>query len=183
MKIYLVRHGETTGDIENRIGGSYDDHLTEKGRAQLVQTAQGLAGKNIDIIFSSSLLRAKESAHIIQEKLKCPLEILDGLQERHYGVLTGMDMNEARTKYPEAIARHYDVTYVHPEGENYPDFYERVTRAFQSIASQNYKSAVVVAHGGSIKCILKSLNKPLPAKIGDGEILELEKECCSSLDH
>ena len=39
MKIFLIRHGETTGDIENRYGGSYDDHLTQRGRAQLEETA------------------------------------------------------------------------------------------------------------------------------------------------
>lgn len=35
MKIYLVRHGETTGDVEDRYGGWYDDHLTDRGKEQL----------------------------------------------------------------------------------------------------------------------------------------------------
>jgi len=44
MKIYLIRHGETTGDVEDRYGGSYDDHLTDKGRGQLEKTAKELVG-------------------------------------------------------------------------------------------------------------------------------------------
>lgn len=34
MKIYLIRHGESTSDVENRYGGTYNDHLTQKGKAQ-----------------------------------------------------------------------------------------------------------------------------------------------------
>lgn len=67
MKIYLIRHGESTGDIEKRYGGSYDDHLTEKGRQQIQETTEKLLGKNIEFIFSSTLVRAKEAAKIIQE--------------------------------------------------------------------------------------------------------------------
>lgn len=52
MKLLLIRHGETTGDIEDRYGGAYDDHLTEKGRQQLQQTAGQLAGRKIDVIVS-----------------------------------------------------------------------------------------------------------------------------------
>jgi len=60
MKIYLIRHGETTGDIENRYGGSYDDHLTEKGKEQMKKTAEQLVGKNIEIIFASPHTKHKE---------------------------------------------------------------------------------------------------------------------------
>ncbi len=174
MKIYLVRHGETTGDIEDRVGGSYDDHLTEKGRAQLGETAIKLAGKNIDIIFSSPLIRAKESAEIIKQSLNCSIEIVQALAERHYGVISGLTMTDAREKYPDAIARHTDPTYTHPDGESYPDFDQRVTAAFQSLCTTDYATVAIVAHGGSIKCVLKYLKMSLPDKIGDGEIIEVK---------
>src|SRR6056297_1925659 len=61
MKILLIRHGETTGDLEDRYGGSYDDHLTDKGREQLAHTATQVADKGIEIIFHSPLIRARES--------------------------------------------------------------------------------------------------------------------------
>lgn len=73
MKIYLIRHGETTGDIENRYGGVYDDHLTAKGREQLGLTASQVANKGIEIIFHSPLIRARESAEIISALLDCPI--------------------------------------------------------------------------------------------------------------
>ena len=51
MKIFLIRHGETTSDVEDRYGGDYDDHLTEKGEQQSEELAEILKDKNIQVIF------------------------------------------------------------------------------------------------------------------------------------
>lgn len=45
MKIFLCRHGQTTGDIEDRYGGDYDDHLTDLGKTQAEELANKLQGK------------------------------------------------------------------------------------------------------------------------------------------
>jgi len=52
MKIFLIRHGETTGDIENRYGGSYDDHLTEMGRASFAGLQKVLGIKALKLFFT-----------------------------------------------------------------------------------------------------------------------------------
>ena len=49
MKIYLIRHGQTTGDLEDRYGGDYDDHLTEEGEQQAKRLAEKLASSGIEI--------------------------------------------------------------------------------------------------------------------------------------
>src|SRR5262245_32841169 len=108
MKIYLIRHGQTTGDLEDRYGGSYDDHLTKKGQEQIRAKAQRLHGKSIEIIFSSPLIRTKETAEIIRTDVEVPIEYVDGLRERHYGILTGLTKEEAKQKYPEAVKLHED---------------------------------------------------------------------------
>lgn len=176
MKILLIRHGETTGDIEDRYGGSYDDHLTEKGQGQLRETAQCLSGAQIDKLYSSTLIRAKESANIINSVLKTQLELLDGLRERDYGVLGGLTKSEAKEKYPEVVELHKDPVNTDPEGESLSDFTERVLKTFQSILDQKHDKVAVVSHGGPIKIILRHLNKPIPEKIGDGEIIEINQE-------
>ncbi|MBI4020340.1 MAG: histidine phosphatase family protein [Candidatus Aenigmarchaeota archaeon] len=51
MKIYLIRHGETTGDVEDRYGGDYDDHLTRKGKQQSINLSRRLSNKDVEIIF------------------------------------------------------------------------------------------------------------------------------------
>lgn len=173
MKIYLVRHGETTGDLEDRYGGNYDDHLTPLGREQLARTAQSLCDKGIESIFTSSLIRAKESGEIIGSKIKCKMQVAQGLQERNYGVLAGLIKTEALEKYPEAVEAHNNPENTDPEGESLTDFQKRTLEGFKEIFAKDYQTIAIVSHGGPIKQILKYLNMPLPAKIGDGEIIEI----------
>ena len=80
MKIFLVRHGESTSDMEDRYGGHYDDHLTEKGKRQAQKVAKQLAGKGIEVIFSSPFHRARETAEIMSRDLKCPVKIVDDIK-------------------------------------------------------------------------------------------------------
>lgn len=174
MKIFLIRHGETTGDIEDRYGGSYDDHLTQRGREQMEETASKLAGKGIEMIFSSPLIRAQEAAHIIKKNSDVPVEIISDLAERHYGVLTGLTKEEAEQHYPEAVRQHEDSMNTDPDGESYDHFFQRVTQAFKSISATDYKTIVIVTHGGPIKCILRSLEMSVPDKLDDGAIVEVE---------
>ena len=175
MTILLIRHGETTGDIEDRYGGFYDDHLTERGRAQLKETAQKLEDTKVAVIFSSSLIRTKESAEILNEVLHTEIVFMDGLKERNYGVLGGLTKTEAQEKYPEVVELHKDYTTTDPEGESWEDFTRRVIEAFESIVDvkNKFETIVIVGHGGSIKTILRHLKMPIPDSIGDGAIIEV----------
>lgn len=174
MKLLLIRHGQTTGDLEDRYGGWYDDSLTQKGREQLQVTAEKLIGTKVDAIFSSSLIRAVESAKIINTVLKTEVVIIEGLKERNYGVLGGLTKAEALEKYPEVVALHKDYANTDPEGESWSDFNQRVIGAFTTIINQSLETVIIVSHGGSIKAILRHLNLSLPHSIGDGEIIEVE---------
>lgn len=174
MKMLLIRHGETTGDLEDRYGGTYDDHLTEEGRQQLERTAQLLEGKPVDKIYSSTLVRARESAGIINEVLNVDIEFVEGLQERGYGVLGGLTKEEAIEKYPEAVELHKDPANTDPEGESQSDFIQRVTDAFTDIVERGGEQIVILSHGGPIKIMLKHLNMPLPDRIEDGQIIEVD---------
>lgn len=176
MKILLIRHGETTGDVEDRYGGSYDDPLTEKGRGQLHETAQRLVGIKVDKLYSSTLIRARESANIINDVLKTEIEPLDGLRERNYGVLGGLTKQEALERYPEAVELHKDSANTDPNGEPQTSFTERVVKTFKSILDQKHDAVAIVSHGGPIKVMLRHFNMPLPEKIGDGEIIEINQE-------
>lgn len=173
MHILLIRHGETTGDIEDRYGGAYDDHLTELGRQQLQETAEQLAGREVDIIYTSSLIRARESADIINAILQTKLTVLDGLRERDYGVLGGLTKAEALEKYPEAVEAHKDPANTDPEGESQADFTERVLAMFADITESGYDTVAIVSHGGVIKTIMRHLGMPLPEKLGDGEVIDV----------
>lgn len=174
MKILLIRHGETTGDIEDRYGGTYDDHLTENGRRQLEESAKRLSGVSVEKMYSSTLVRARESAAILNEILGTEVEYLDGLQERSYGILGGLTKQEALERYPEAVELHKDTANTDPEGESLEDFTTRVINALEHIVRSGGDVVAVVSHGGPIKVILKHLSLSVPDKIQDGEVIEVE---------
>ncbi len=62
MHIIVIRHGQTTGDVEDRYGGAYDDALSPEGEAQVRQLAEELAGKGMQQIYTSPLQRAEQTA-------------------------------------------------------------------------------------------------------------------------
>ena len=180
MKIYLIRHGETTGDIEDRFGGDYDDHLTQQGKAQSQELAKQLQDKGIEIIFVSPRIRAKETAEEVQKVLKVPVEVVDDLRERnHYGVLTGLTKTEAKEKHPidfEKISKdqiYHDVS----NSESYEEVKERVIKVFNEILLKDYKTIAIISHGGIISTYVREvLAEGKNVKLGDCAILEIIKD-------
>ncbi|OGE85562.1 MAG: hypothetical protein A3J48_04555 [Candidatus Doudnabacteria bacterium RIFCSPHIGHO2_02_FULL_46_11] len=178
MKILLIRHGESTGDIENRYGGTYDDHLTDKGKSDAAITAEKLISKQIEAIYCSPKIRAKEAAQIINSKLNLPFNVIEGLEERDYGILNGIDKDEAKQKYPEIVEQHKNIYNTDPEGESYEDFKKRIlTTLTNIIGNNNYKTIAIITHGGPIKLIYRVLFQTGELEnVGDYGILELEKD-------
>lgn len=177
MKIFIIRHGETTSDIENRYGGDYDDHLTAKGIEQAKQLAAKLANHQIKIIFSSSKTRTKETSAILKDALRCDVQIVDDLRERNtYGVLTGMKKNDALNKYPNLVSSVKDYRNTINGAESYDNFFPRVKNAFCQIVKAPYNSIAVISHGGPIKCIFRDVLKMGELNdLTDCAIIELEK--------
>ena len=106
MKIYLIRHGQTTGDVENRYGGDYDDSLTELGVKQSEEVAEKLRNKGIKKIYCSTRKRARETAEILCKKINAQLNFVGDLRERNnYGIVTGMIKEEAKKKHPKEVEK------------------------------------------------------------------------------
>lgn len=177
MKIFLCRHGQTTGDIEDRYGGDYEDHLTEEGKIQAQGLAEKLADKNIEVIFSSPRIRAVETAEMIKLKVGVDVKVLENLRERnHYGVLTGMVKAEAKDKYPEDVERVKDYRNNATNGEGYEDFKARIEMAWKEILESGYQTVAVVSHGGPIRTIFREILKYGEIKIADCAYVELSYE-------
>ncbi|MFA7252670.1 MAG: histidine phosphatase family protein [Candidatus Paceibacterota bacterium] len=178
MKIFIIRHGETTGDIENRYGGNYNDHLSAKGIEQSGLAAKTLSNKGIEVIFSSPLIRAQETAEIIASKINCQMITEDDLKERNqYGILTGMKKEEAKEKYPREVELLKDRLNTIEGAESYEDFSNRIMAVSRKIIEDsNYKTIAIVSHGGLFRVLLRDILKWGELKeIGDCSILELEK--------
>ena len=172
-----MRHGQTTGDIEDRYGGDYEDHLSEEGIRQAQNLGQKLIGKNIEIIFCSPRIRAQETAKIVNENIGVPLEIDRNIRERnHYGILTGMIKSEAKKKYPLDVEKVKNVHDVASGGENYQDFKNRITKSWNKLINSNHHVIGVVSHGGPIKLIFREILKVGEIKINDCAYVLLKVE-------
>ena len=159
MKILFVRHGESVDDIEDRYGGCADFDLTEKGKGQAVETAEKISSLNekFEVILSSPLKRALQSANIISSELGLEVEIFEYLKERNLnGVLTGLVRSEAKLKYPEQVEAHSRWEYV-DGSERTEDFNSRVKNAIKYLLEMKYNSLVVVTHGLFLKTFFKEM--------------------------
>lgn len=179
MKIFFIRHGETTGDVENRYGGNYNDHLSEKGQEQSKSLARVLKNKGIEVIFSSPLIRAKEASQIIAEQANCKIIVETNLRERdQYGILTGMKKEEAKEKYPEQVELLKDRLNTIEEAESYEDFSKRIAETFKKLTNNSeHKTIAIVSHGGPFRVLFRDILKWGELKeIGDCAFVELEKK-------
>jgi probable phosphoglycerate mutase len=171
--LYLCRHGETTGDMEDRYGGDYDDNLTPKGITESEELAKKLKGKDIQILYTSPRIRAIETTSIVNKTLNVPLKIIDNLRERNnYGILTGLIKSEAKERHPEEV-KELEKGKLHKvkDSEEYMPFKNRVIKAFMEItANSKYETVGIITHGGPIRCVVREL-------LGLGELKEGPADC------
>lgn len=149
MKIYLIRHGQTTGDIEDRYGGAYDDELSDQGIIQTNNLADKLGDSDIEILFCSPLTRAQQTAKILKSKLNCEIKTIQDLRERNKnGILTGMTKKEAVLKYPDLAEKVKDYRNQITGAESQEDFVKRIKKVFfEVINNTNYSTIGIVTHG------------------------------------
>ncbi len=148
MKIYVIRHGQTEFNVKNLINGGQLDTLTVQGREQ-AKMAVSLLPKTTKHIYCSSLLRAKQTAEILNEDLQLPITFHDELREVDFGVLSG-------TPYlKEHRERHRMLDYDWgPSGESVEDVKKRVLKILKEIKSERGDAeALIVAHGGTIRML------------------------------
>jgi broad specificity phosphatase PhoE len=179
MNIILIRHGQTTSDLEDRFGGDYNDHLTAKGEEQCINLSEELKQYDIDILFHSPLHRARETAEILQEQNMYNIIPIADLKERNaYGVLSGLTKAEAKEKYPQEFAkimkdkRHHDVL----ESESYDELKQRVQAILDELLNENYETISIVSHGGFLTCALRDYFKVGEFNFSDCGLLILNKK-------
>lgn len=148
-RFFLVRHGETEWNRIRRIQGVSDIPLNDTGRAQAAALGQILVGHQFDLIVSSPLSRALDTASIIARRLGMPQPlIIPDLIERNYGEAEGSDGGELDTRYPAGTEI--------PGREERADVQKRVIRVLQDLAIRHPSADVLaVAHGGVIRSVVE----------------------------
>lgn len=154
--IFLVRHGQDTDNAAGILNGRRDTELTELGKDQAKTVAKKLADNNIQIIYTSPLKRAYETARIIAQELGIDEIIADKhLMEREFGVLTGKPIVDI-PKYTDKILQTDKVNYfLEVEGsEDFPTLYERGKKILQEIQEQHPdQNVLIITHGDIGKMI------------------------------
>lgn len=179
MKIYLIRHGETTGDEEDRYGGDYDDHLSSTGRNQVRELGNKLKDKKVEMIYHSPRIRTTETARIVSELIRSEMKEVEDIRERNaYGILTGMIKSEAKEAFPEEVEKLEKdmIRHTVKGSEDYDSFKNRVIPAFEEIMLRSgFDSIAIITHGGPISCFTREyLLLGEFERVGDCAILELE---------
>ena len=109
--LILVRHGQSTWNLENRFTGWVDVDLTENGKSEAKKAGQLIKSEkiNIDLYYSSFQLRAKNTLKIIQNELQDNKNFKSvwEFNERHYGALTGLNKDEMKIKLGEKKVKQF----------------------------------------------------------------------------
>jgi len=166
--ILLIRHGETAWNAERRLQGHLDIPLNPEGERQARLLAAALAGEPLDVLVSSDLMRARQTAQAIADLRGMPLQITPGLRERCYGGFEGLLYSEIEARFPREFAawQGRDVNAVLPPGANcgetFRAFFERATATILALgAAHAGKTIALVAHGGVLECAYR-LARGLP---------------------
>ena len=165
MNLILVRHGQTELNRKGKIQGNNNSHLNSTGLSQAKSLASKISGENPKALYTSPIIRAKETAQIIGNEVGLRPKSLTGLAEHNVGLLEGLSSIEMRTKYPE-FAKQWDSDPQDarpPEGNTLAEIQEI---AWTSILKLSYEyeneSVLAVSHNFTILCLVtKVLNLPI----------------------
>jgi len=161
-RLYLVRHGTTTMNVENRYRGRRDIPLDAQGYQDAVDAACQLSGTGLSAVYTGPLRRTIATAQIIADEARVPdLRILHGLTNVDYGAWEGMTAAEAEM-YDPTLFRLYKTAPAKaacPMGERLSDAQDRAIEALQLIGGRHAGETVVgVTHAVMIRLVVARLS-------------------------
>ena len=180
-RVILIRHGETAWNVDTRIQGQLDIPLNARGRWQASRLGAALEGEGIDVVYSSDLSRAHETAQALASHLGLSVATDTGLRERGFGRFEGMTFAEIEARWPDDSARwrRRDPAFGPEGGETLQGFFERCRATALRLASAHPgRTVVMVAHGGVLDCLYRAatrveLGAPRTWQLGNASINRL----------
>lgn len=159
MDIFIFRHGETDWNLERRLQGHTDIPLNQNGIEQARSLAELLAPFSPQVILSSDLSRAHETAKIVNRPLNVPMHITSALRECFVGQCEGMLRDEIAKLHGEDIWERWismhpdDHDFNFPGGESKGQHLKRMTEFVEEFCLKNshYQRIAVSTHGGSLR--------------------------------
>lgn len=172
IKVTIVRHGETNWNAIGRLQGKMDIDLNDTGRQQAQECREALLDLNYDMIITSSLKRAKQTARIIHHRPDARFLEMGYFVERHFGEGEGLTIEERAEKFPN--------TTDYPNQEPLEDFNHRIMVGLDYIVEHfDNKEIILVSHGAVLNQLLETLSKGTLKK---GE-MGLVNGCISTIEY
>lgn len=160
MRVYMIRHGESVNNLENKWTGWMDVPLTDKGREEAREVAKLLSSVTFDKVYSSDLSRAVETATLAIPG--CEPETTSLLREFNVGTLAGKtrDLSDDDTKLL-SLKRDYLAF----GGESREQMNERIASFLQKLEQSGDETVAVFAHAGVLRTVLRLvLETAVPAQ-------------------
>jgi broad specificity phosphatase PhoE len=157
LRIYLARHGQTAWNAEGRLQGGRDIPLDGTGRAQAERLAERLDGIPLDRVYSSNLVRSRESAAAFAGRV--PIESLRGLDEQSLGRFEGLHVDgRDGPALEEYRRRRQDPDDDLDGGESRSAHFARVRATIDEIVKRHARGSIlIVGHGGTNQLVLAHL--------------------------
>ncbi|HMS31457.1 MAG TPA: histidine phosphatase family protein [Candidatus Saccharibacteria bacterium] len=186
-EIYIARHGQNQDNAKGVLNGHRDLPLTDLGRAQAVELAEGISdlGLEFTIVYTSPLSRAHETAQIICDRLGISdkLVVMPELIERDFGIMTGHKASEIEELCAPDIIKTNTITYfLNPKNaETFPDLLTRGQNILETIRSKHKSGNILaVCHGDIGKMIYAAASQRSWEEVlkdfhfGNSELIEIE---------
>ena len=156
----MVRHGQTAASRENRFSGSLDPPLTAVGEAMAEAFARAYAPLTWDAIYTSPMLRTRQTAEALSRRTGVAVTVDDGLKEIEYGEWEGLRQDEVKAQWPEAFE--YWASDVAsrgtPGGETAFHVAARAMRVVEAVRSRHQRGNVMlVSHKATLRVITCAL--------------------------
>jgi probable phosphoglycerate mutase len=178
--VYLARHGQTAYNLEGRFQGQLPVPLDELGREQAAELAARAAAHGFAVLWSSTLLRARETAEIVAAEIGLEPRPDARLMETNAGEWTDRPFADVQAQAPEMFAKFVagDPTFAFPGGESFAEQEVRVGAALDEI-ERGPLPALVVCHGMVIRAALSGRTGhwlPHGQRVPNGALVPLDPE-------
>ncbi len=171
MKLYIIRHGETDENVKGIIQGWLDTSLNKRGKNQAMELAESF-NEDFDVIYSSDLLRATQTASFFREKFPNKPYYEDSrLRERNFGEVTGR--LRSKVGWGKIWSSPADSVPL-PGVETLNEYNERVQDFIDMLRKTKSQSVLVVTHSGTINRIRDLVSGEEHAKHANASILEVD---------
>ena len=164
MRIYITRHGETQWNKKGLMQGWKNSDLTEKGIENAQRLGESLKDINFDVIYTSPLGRANETAKCINGNKDTKIVLVESLKEMGFGIWEGMENSKLKELYSEQYNNFWERPHLykpHENGESFEELLLRVKTAWNEILKAGGNNILIVTHAVVLKTlymILKNLD-------------------------